>query len=120
MRFRSKLAYCEAEQWFPGRNDTPGVHYEVGLNKFRAYVVTIHGQSVTLEPGDWVIQEPDGIHYYPCKPDIFVRRWEPAVLPEQGLRQRSRLGGLAGKLKGLGGLLGSLFGKGTSGSQGEP
>lgn len=35
------------------------------------YVVTIHDQRCYLSPGDWIIPEPDGIHHYPCKPDIF-------------------------------------------------
>jgi hypothetical protein len=42
-----------------------------------AYVVTIQGQEVTLQPGDWVIEEPDGIHYYPCSPEVFAQRWQP-------------------------------------------
>ncbi len=25
---------------------------------------TIHGQLTSVEAGDWIIQEPDGIHYY--------------------------------------------------------
>lgn len=41
-----------------------------------AYVVTIHGERATLAPGDWVIREPDGEHYYPCKPDIFEATYE--------------------------------------------
>jgi hypothetical protein len=121
MRFRSKPAYCEAEQWFPGR-DVAGVCNACFPGTCSAlpgpHVHTAHqNQTVALEPGDWVIQEPDGVHYYPCKPDIFPGRWEPNVLPEQDLRQRSWLGGLASKLKGLGGLIGNLFGKGTSGHQ---
>ena len=43
------------------------------------WVETIHkGQSVTLADGDWVIPEPDGIHFYPCKPEIFQKTYEPA------------------------------------------
>ncbi len=40
------------------------------------YVVTIHGQETTIVDGDWIIQEPDGKHYYPCKPDIFKATYE--------------------------------------------
>jgi hypothetical protein len=32
---------------------------------------------VILEVGDWIIPEPDGIHFYPCKPDIFEATYEP-------------------------------------------
>lgn len=38
----------------------------------KPHVHTIHDDSlVLLEVGDWIIPEPDGEHFYPCKPDIF-------------------------------------------------
>ena len=41
------------------------------------HVHTIHnGQIVLLEVGDWIIPEPDGEHFYPCKPDIFKETYE--------------------------------------------
>jgi len=44
----------------------------------KPHVHTIHdNQIVELEVGDWIIPEPDGIHYYPCKPDIFEKTYEP-------------------------------------------
>jgi hypothetical protein len=39
-------------------------------------VTTIHGQGVKVIEGDWVITEPNGIHHYPCKPDIFEKTYE--------------------------------------------
>jgi hypothetical protein len=39
-------------------------------------VTTIHGQETSVIEGDWVITEPDGIHHYPCKPDIFAQTYE--------------------------------------------
>lgn len=41
-----------------------------------AYVITIHGDKATLAPGDWIIPESDGVHFYPCKPDIFDATYE--------------------------------------------
>lgn len=41
-----------------------------------SYVVTIHGQETNVVQGDWIIMEPDGIHAYPCKPDIFEKTYE--------------------------------------------
>lgn len=41
-------------------------------------VTTIHGQNAEVVAGDFVVLEPDGIHYYPCKPDVFLDRYEPA------------------------------------------
>lgn len=45
----------------------------------KLYVVTIHGQRTNIEIGDWIIEEPDGVHHYPCKPDIFEKSYEPAI-----------------------------------------
>jgi hypothetical protein len=42
------------------------------------YVVTIQGREVDVSPGEWIIQEPDGEHYYPCADDIFKDRYELA------------------------------------------
>jgi hypothetical protein len=41
------------------------------------YVTTIQGQRVNVEPGEWIVQEPDGIHYYPIADDVFRRKYEP-------------------------------------------
>lgn len=35
------------------------------------YVITIHEQETKVVVNDWIITEPDGVHFYPCKPDIF-------------------------------------------------
>ena len=50
---------CNSISCFTAGNNEPHVH-------------TIHnGQTVNLEIGDYIIPEPDGEHFYPCKPDIF-------------------------------------------------
>lgn len=42
------------------------------------HVHTAHNnQAVELEDGDWIVPEPDGVHYYPIKPDIFTATYEP-------------------------------------------
>lgn len=38
-----------------------------------AYVITIQGQKVTVSPGEWIIDEGDGIHFYPCADEVFRR-----------------------------------------------
>ncbi len=86
-KFRKKPIVVEAEQWWPGRQ-IRGVYYGVeytteDLDGERMvmdepYVITIHGSRHQLKSGDWVITEPDGIHHYPCKPDIFEVTYEPA------------------------------------------
>mgnify|MGYP001560338316 CR=1 FL=1 len=47
-------------------------------------VMTIHGERATIVPGDWIMPEPDGVHFYPCKPDIFAATYEPATPPTPG------------------------------------
>jgi len=56
---------CNSQSCYTSGNTSPHVH-------------TIHnGQIVNLEIGDYVIPEPDGEHYYPCKSDIFENTYEP-------------------------------------------
>jgi hypothetical protein len=83
-KFRKKPVVVEAEQFggfYQARYPT-GVEMEENSNepwkeRYRFYVVTAHGQRVYLEAGDWIIAEPDGRGYYPCKPDIFEATYEP-------------------------------------------
>ncbi len=39
-------------------------------------VMTIHGQIAIVVDFDWIIEEPDGVHHYPCKPNIFEATYE--------------------------------------------
>lgn len=56
---------CNSQSCFTSGNDRPHVH-------------TIHdNQIVNLELMDWIIAESDGIHFYPCKPDIFEATYDP-------------------------------------------
>ena len=50
------------------------------VSGWRGYVTTIHGQETKVVIDDWIITEPDGIHFYPCKPDIFEATYEPYTL----------------------------------------
>lgn len=44
------------------------------------HVHTIHeGQVVALEIGDWVVQEPDGVHYYPVRDNYFRQHYSEAL-----------------------------------------
>lgn len=86
-RFRKKPVVIEAEQFkggveINGYKIPKGVcycsdadHPETFVHQFHLH--TIHaGQFVVLADGDWVIPEPDGEHFYPCKPDIFDATYE--------------------------------------------
>ena len=73
-KFRKKPVIIEAEQ-FTGSLFIRGVCICGGI---AAHLHTIHaGQVVELSIGDWIIPEPDGEHFYPCKPDIFEKTYEP-------------------------------------------
>ena len=57
---------CNSQSCYTAGNQEPHVH-------------TIHNnQMVLLEVGDFIISEPDGEHFYPCKPDIFEATYEKA------------------------------------------
>ncbi len=56
---------CNSRSCFAAGNNEPHVH-------------TIHNnQIVNLELGDWIMPEPDGQHFYPIKPDIFKKTYDP-------------------------------------------
>jgi len=72
-KFRKKPVVVEAVQWFGSA--TVGV---CGcLAEQHWHVHTIHdSQTVEIASGDWIILEPDGVHFYPCKPDFFEATYE--------------------------------------------
>lgn len=77
--YRKKPVIVHAEQWFPGKQVngvTPIVDGTIIGKSNYGTVTTIHGQQTQVDPGDWIITEPDGIHHYPCKPDIFENTYE--------------------------------------------
>ena len=78
-KFRKKPVVVEAEQYRLNRAGTlpPGVHpANVQEETYQPYVITAHGQRTPVVEGDWIIAEPDGRGYYPCKPDIFAATYE--------------------------------------------
>ena len=81
-QYRKRPVIIEAEQFFYDKPQMEGVFYPPTSSDGKTYigdawVVTIHGQKVFLQNGDYIIQEPDGEHYYPCKSDIFETNYEP-------------------------------------------
>lgn len=77
----------EAEQWFPGKAikgviipplDPPTGHWSDRFKdgEDQPHVITIHLQKAFLKPGDWILPEPDGEHYYPVRPEIFANTYE--------------------------------------------
>jgi hypothetical protein len=81
-KFRKKPVVIEAEQFHDDSgNRAPLPFADRGACNFDGgewYVVTAHGQRTRIVDGDWIIPEPDGRGFYPCKPDIFAATYEPA------------------------------------------
>ena len=86
-RFRSRPREIEAEQFVDGV-ETGGYKIPKGVCycsdgddpeklNHRFHVHTMHGnQVVVLEKSDWVVPEPDGVHYYPIKPDVMTKNYD--------------------------------------------
>lgn len=79
-QFRKKrTAWVQAEQWSPGAS-VKGVCFCPafdGIGRTPHVHTTHQGQTVEIQNGDWVIKEPNGDGYYPCKPEIFEATYEP-------------------------------------------
>ena len=81
-RFIKKPVEIEATQYTGSETAKHGVCHALNCldenNKIRPpHLHTIHkGQMVNLEIGDYIIPEPDGKHFYPCKPDIFESTYD--------------------------------------------
>lgn len=89
MKFRKRPVTIEAFQWFPGTifpkgfealhsqafMDGPNGTIESTDNR-RLLIQTLEGRHAAT-PGDWIIKGVAG-EFYPCKPDIFARTYEPA------------------------------------------
>ena len=73
MKFYRKSAIINADCYVNLGTVIPGIRTdEYG----HVYVLTFHQERIYLDPGDWVIQEPDNIHYHALKPDVFKDRYE--------------------------------------------
>lgn len=89
MKFRKKPIVIEAEQFwsdkFPLPFQTEGVcQYGVPFNSLSGtmswYVRTLEG-PLYISEGDWIIRDIQG-EYYPCKPDVFERTYEPVAFED--------------------------------------
>lgn len=78
MKYRKRPVVVDAAQFDPavGHPAVKETAPERG-SLDRRYVVQTAGGTAFLWPGDWIIAEPDGRGYYPCKPDIFAATYEP-------------------------------------------
>lgn len=86
-KYRKKPVVVEAEQFggFYATPYPPGVEMEDNSNdpdttkkRYQFYVIAAGRGRINLDKGDWVIADPDGRGYFPCKPDEFEDTYEPA------------------------------------------
>ena len=84
MKFRSIPSTCEAELFVEGQPLPFRDRGVVALDGTQWYVNTLGGPAA-VHDGDWIILEkPDStdprerLLAYPCKPEVFVKRWVKA------------------------------------------
>ena len=83
MKFRKKPVVIEAAQFMATKESFDAVlalgdiKWEPGLMGSETFIVkTLEGEHVASK-GDWIIKGVNG-EFYPCKPDIFEKTYEPA------------------------------------------
>lgn len=85
--YESVPTLVEAEQFSAGKLPLPFSPAPiVCFDGTRWYVVTIHGQETTIVDGDWIIREAGTTDKaYPCKPDVFARKYRLKEQKMEGL-----------------------------------
>lgn len=72
--FRSKPKVIDAEQYLPDQQRAlvRGVH-PANVQEYanEPYVITAQGQRVFVKSGEWIVDEGDGVHFYPIADAIF-------------------------------------------------
>ena len=89
MKFRKRPIVIEADQWRKYGDHDAVRHYrspsiDGGVECYlcqrtmhdHGWIDTVQGGH-TVCPGDWIIPEPTGEGFYPCKPDAFEATYEP-------------------------------------------
>ena len=68
-RYRHKPIEIEAYQWREAMGQTRGVYQGGESGKY--FVTNRHRERIYLEEGDWIVCEPDGLHYRVIKPNVL-------------------------------------------------
>lgn len=92
-KFIRKVTEVDAEQ-YDGSELVTGIckEPECPMHHLKAHVHTMHdNQAVKVEPGDFILPEPDGVHYYPVKPEVFYNTYDAKDDKAQAILNR-RLG----------------------------
>lgn len=81
-KFKKKPVVIEAEQWEASQESFAKI-LEMGcmpspgeMGSETCVIKTLEGNMIASK-GDWIIKGVNG-EFYPCKPDIFEKSYEPA------------------------------------------
>ena len=80
-KYRKKPVVVDAVQW--NGSNVSEIYVFIGTDVNARYVgdtviiPTLEG-DMTASKGDWIIRGVNG-EYYPCKPDVFAKTYEPVV-----------------------------------------
>jgi len=86
MKYRKKPVVIEAVQWkatkvsFDEIMAMGDVPWKPGPMGSKSFIITTLEGDHKVSDGDFVIKGVAG-EFYPCKPDIFEKTYEPASLP---------------------------------------
>lgn len=78
-KFRKRPVVVEAVRWM-GDNFgelTDLMHNAYGVDDKKITIATLEG-VMTADVGDWIIKGVND-EFYPCKPDIFEKTYEPVL-----------------------------------------
>ena len=76
-RYRSKPRVIDAEQFTDADNPPKGVDFdETACIQPAFFVTTIQGERVRVQPGEFIVTESDGVHYYPIAADEFAKLYD--------------------------------------------
>jgi hypothetical protein len=67
--------WCGGRSYMMHTNEEPSFTGDSG--KDRIEIETLEG-TMSANPGDWIIKGVNG-EFYPCKPDIFAKTYEPVA-----------------------------------------
>lgn len=73
MLYIKKAIPIKANQYLHPATAPIGVH---AREDGTSYVTTIHGDQINVFPGDWILPEGDGIHFYPVRNDVFKKTYD--------------------------------------------
>lgn len=77
-KFKRKPTFCNAEQFTDYTKPVKGVSIEDAAPSPRAFVITMQGQKVYVDVGEWIVAESSGDGFYPIADKEFKRIYEPA------------------------------------------